>query len=349
MKLSDIGESGWVQRMRARVSSIPGRALVGIGDDASWISSPGSMLITCDLLIDEVHFLKELIPPRLLGRKSLAVNLSDIAGMAGVADYALLGLGLPRDIELKYLDDFLEGFLEMANEHKVELIGGDSCAGSVLTISVSVLGHPFSERPVLRSTAEAGDEIWLTGTIGDAGLGFEILKKCQRQELEIAQFHHSSLALRHFDPAPRLKVGERLAGLAKAMIDLSDGLTVDLGHILEESSKEQPLQAIVELEKIPLSEDFKKYYEGKPLESEEGFRIALSGGEDYELLFCAEQGSGGEIIKIGKELGLAVSKIGRIEPGEVPEIILLDEKGSQVPVPAVWFEHFPKEPQIPKG
>jgi len=210
LKLKDIGESGWVQRMRARVSSIPGRALVGIGDDAGWISSKGSMLITCDLLIDGVHFLKELIPPRLLGRKSLAVNLSDIAGMAGVADYALLGLGLPREIELKYLDEFLEGFLEMANEHKVELIGGDSCAGSVLTISVTVLGHPFLERPVLRSTAEAGDEIWLTGTIGDAGLGFEIsqVKILQKNEGDEQGLDSTELPLP--DPTPLLFPDQRV-------------------------------------------------------------------------------------------------------------------------------------------
>jgi len=181
LKLSDIGEAGWIKRVRARSPSIKEGVVLGIGDDTAWVKSAENILITCDLLIEQVHFLRQLIPPRLLGRKALSVNLSDISAMAGVPDYALVGVGFPRDIKLAYVEELLEGFLEVAVEHKVEIIGGDTTASPVLSIAVTLLGHPAGEKPVLRSTAQAGQELWVTGTVGDASLGFEILKKTESQ------------------------------------------------------------------------------------------------------------------------------------------------------------------------
>ena len=343
MKLSDIGEAGWIERVRARSPSIKEGVVLGIGDDTAWVKSGENILITCDLLIEQVHFLRQLIPPKLLGRKALSVNLSDISAMAGVPDYALVGVGFPKDIKLAYVEELLEGFVEVAVEHKVEIIGGDTTASPVLSIAVTLLGHPAGEKPVLRSTAQAGQEVWLTGTVGDASLGFEILKKTESQELDIADLHHSSLILRHFDPKPRISVGARLAGIAQAMIDVSDGVLLDLSHILKESSRERKLRAVLELEKIPLSDDFINYFQGEPFKSEDALRLIFTGGEDYELLFTALPEKAEEIYKLSEELELPISRIGRIEASDTVEVIILDSKGNPVPAPQPWFEHFPRE------
>ena len=343
MKLSDIGEAGWIKRVRARSPSIKEGVVLGIGDDTAWVKSAENILITCDLLIEQVHFLRHLIPPRLLGRKSLSVNLSDISAMAGVPDYALVGVGFPRDIKLAYVEELLEGFLEVAVEHKVEIIGGDTTASPVLSIAVTLLGHPAGEKPVLRSTAQAGQELWVTGTVGDASLGFEILKKTESQELDISDLHHSSLILKHFDPMPRISVGVRLAGIAQAMIDVSDGILIDLQHILEESAQEKKLRAVLELEKIPLSEDFVNYFQGEPFKSDDALRLIFTGGEDYELLFTALPEKEEEILRLSQELELPISKIGRVEESETTEVVILDQKGNPLPLPLPWFEHFPQE------
>lgn len=343
MKLSDIGEAGWIKRVRARSPSIKEGVVLGIGDDTAWVKSAENILITCDLLIEQVHFLRQLIPPRLLGRKALSVNLSDISAMAGVPDYALVGVGFPRDIKLAYVEELLEGFLEVAVEHKVEIIGGDTTASPVLSIAVTLLGHPAGEKPVLRSTAQAGQELWVTGTVGDASLGFEILKKTESQELDISDLHHSSLILKHFDPMPRISVGVRLAGIAQAMIDVSDGILIDLQHILEESAQEKKLRAVLELEKIPLSEDFVNYFQGEPFKSDDALRLIFTGGEDYELLFTALPEKEEEILRLSQELELPISKIGRVEESETTEVVILDQKGNPLPLPLPWFEHFPQE------
>jgi len=317
--------------------------LVGIGDDAAWLKTSQTSLLTCDLLIEDVHFIRGTIPARLLGRKALSVSLSDIAAMASIPDYALLAVGLPPDIELDYLDQLIEGFLEVAGEHKLEVIGGDTSASPLVIISVTVLGHPLKKGPALRSRANPGDEIWVTGTLGDASLGFELLKKSREQELEISELHYSSLIVRHFDPAPRLKAGLKLGPLANSMIDVSDGIMNDLTRILEESGQKQNLRAVIHLDQIPLSDDFKKFYGGHPLRSRQALSLALSGGEDYELLFTAPRGARTEIAKAGREMDLSVTRIGKMEKAKTREIILLDQKGRKVPAPKLWFEHFPRQ------
>ncbi len=346
MKLSDIGERGWINKVRARSPAIKEGVVLGIGDDTAWLKGLESLLVTCDLLIDQVHFIKDMIPPRLLGRKSLSVNLSDISAMAGVPDYALVGVGFPKEIKLDYVDELLEGFLEVAVEHKVDIIGGDTTASPMLSIAVTIIGHPAKEKPVLRSTAQPKDKIWLTGTVGDASLGFEILKKAQSEELDISDLHHSSLILKHFDPKPRIEAGIRLAEIARAMIDVSDGVMLDLEHIIEESGKKSPLRAVIYLDKIPLSQDFKKYFHNEPLQKEEAIQLILSGGEDYELLFTAPEEFREEINKISAELDLPITEIGEIQPAEKNEVVIIAPDGSPYPAPKPWFEHFPAKENL---
>ncbi len=343
MNISDIGEFGWISRIKSRIPAGRREVLAGIGDDAAWLKTTASTLATCDLLLEDVHFLRAVHPPRLLGRKALSVNLSDLAAMAGIPQYALLAIGFPRDLTVEYADELIEGFLEVALEHKVELVGGDTTAADKLVISVTVLGRPAKEKPVLRSGAKPGDELWVTGALGDAALGFELLKKSRAGELDISDFHRSSLLVRHFDPSPRVEAGIRLAEIAHAMIDLSDGLMPDLGHILEESGKDKTLRAVIDLDRVPLSPDFQEYYAGKPLASEEALSLLLTGGEDYELLFTAAPGAEPELNKISRDLGLAFTKTGKIETALTREIVLLDKMGAPIKPPRAWFEHFPRE------
>jgi thiamine-monophosphate kinase len=342
LKLNQIGEFGWIKRLQNRLPR-PGKDLLrGIGDDAAWVMTSGSTLVTCDLLIEDIHFIRDMIPPRLLGRKALSVNLSDIAAMAGVPDYAVLALGIPEDMELEYLDEFTEGFLEVAREHGVQIIGGDTSAAQALVISVTVMGTPTKKHPVLRSTARPGDEIWVTGTVGDAALGFEILKKSREQKLDCSDLHLADLAVKHFDPEPRLLAGRRLAGIAHAMIDVSDGILSDLTRILEESGAKRPLAARIHINQVPLSREFANYFSSTPLESEQALSLALSGGEDYELLFTAAPAKAPKIRKLSRELGLAMTCVGKIESAKKIRIVLLDGKGKKIKTPRPWFEHFPE-------
>lgn len=343
LKLRDIGEFGWINRVRSRVLQGRSGILAGIGDDSAWIKSQGSLLITCDLLIENVHFLKDIHPPRLLGRKALSVNLSDIAAMSGIPQYALVAIGFPQDTELEYADELMEGFLEVAVEHKVELIGGDTTASEKLCLSITVFGKPAHKKPVLRSGAKPGDDIWVTGTLGDASLGFELLKKSQTGELDLSDFHHSSLLVKHFDPDPRVEAGIMLGKIANSMIDLSDGLISDLGHILEESGKKTTVKAEVYLDKLPISKDFKEYFKGNPLDDENGLSLVLTGGEDYELLFTAKQSSRSKILEFSRKLDLPISRVGRIKKGKKAEVILRDEKARKVKHPRLKFEHFPSQ------
>ncbi len=343
MKIRDIGEFGWINRVRNRLPSYRDGVRAGIGDDAAWIKIQDSTLITCDLLIENIHFLRQVHPARLLGRKALSVNLSDLAAMSGIPLYALIAVGFPPDTGLEYADELLEGFLEVARENKVELIGGDTSASEKLIISVTALGKPAQKKPVLRSGAKPGDDLWVTGTIGDAALGFELLKKSRAGQLDLSDFHHSSLLVRHFDPAPRLPAGIKLGPIAHSMIDLSDGLLPDLGHLLEESGKDKNLRATVLLDRLPISREFSEYFGPKPLAGGECLSLMLAGGEDYELLFTAAPAAGPGILKIGQSLNLKMSKIGKMESADQAEIILLDKKGKIVPHPRARFEHFPEK------
>jgi len=343
MKISDLGEFGWIERIRARVASPHSGVLAGIGDDSAWLKIQKSTLITCDLLIENIHFLRAAHPPRLLGRKALSVNLSDIAAMGGIPEFALAAIGFPPDTDLNYADELLEGFLEVALEHKVELIGGDTTASEKLVLSITVLGRPALEKPILRSGAQPKDEIWVTGAIGDAGLGFELLKKSRAEQLDLSDLHHSSLLVRHFNPAPRVEAGMMLARVAHSMIDLSDGLMPDLAHLLEESGKTKTLRAVIHLDQLPISQEFSEYYDHQPLANESALGLLLAGGEDYELLFTAPAEAETGIRKIGAKLELKISRVGRMEAAKTREIILLNKKGKPVPPPKARFEHFPKK------
>ena len=328
MKLAELGEFGLIKRIARRVAPSPSVPL-GIGDDAAaLLPTPGYLtLITSDMLLEGVHFDLAFCDPQSLGRKSLAVNLSDLAAMGAHPRHFLLSLALPCDISLEFLDRFMAGVMEQAERFGVTLVGGDTCGSKAgLAISITALGEQRPERLVKRSGATAGDLIYLTGTVGDAAAGLRQLRGGVRQGF---------LVSRQLDPQPRVSAGVALAeaGLAAAMIDVSDGVLADLTHICELSG----VGARLDLAGLPLSDEYRETCGADP------FALALSGGEDYELLFCTPKGRGGEVEALLDGLGLRVAKIGSITTGSGVELVTAE--GGAYAQALRGFDHFGRHRQ----
>ena len=300
MKLKELGEFGLIDRIAGKVKPHSGVKL-GIGDDAAAIApTPGTLtLATSDMLVEGVHFDLSLSDFLTLGRKSLAVNLSDLAAMGAVPRSFLLSIALPSSITVDAIDFFCTGLMERADQFDVALVGGDTCASrSGLIISVTLLGEQRGDLVVTRSGARPGDLICITGTVGDSALGLELLRQGVRE---------GGAVERHLDPLPRVREGLRLAEsrLASAMIDVSDGVLADLGHILELSR----VGAVVETASLPLSEELVEQCRKLGLDP---LQLALSGGEDYELLFTIAPDARGAVIDLFAETGLQLSVIGTV-------------------------------------
>jgi thiamine-monophosphate kinase len=322
MKLRSLRERELISAVRKEFSGKKRNLILGIGDDAAVIRSTSkSLLLTTDLLIEDVHFTASFHPPYYLGRKALNVNLSDIAAMGGRPRFALLGLALRAGTELDYVKKFLMGFKAAAGESQTELIGGDISASAKITISVTVIGE--GDHFIRRSGAKPGDSIFVSGCLGDAAAGLDLLKK----GFELGKNKKAAALLRAFlDPVPQTELGLTLSThrAATAMIDLSDGLSVDLLHLCEESR----VGADVHLEKLPLSPEL-RLFEKKP----ENF--ALHGGEDYQLLFTVDPRNLGFIEKLQKKYGIHL--IGKMRRGQ--GLSLVDEKGKKRPLEIKGFEH----------
>jgi thiamine-monophosphate kinase len=329
MKLSRLGEFGLIERIRRRLPT--GRGVrIGIGDDAALVVNPsGSSLLTADMLIEGVHFDLKWTSLADLGFKSLAVNLSDIAAMGGVPAYAVLSLGVPANFDSRNVDDFYRGIDALARPSRVAVVGGDLSVAKLLTISVCVIGHP-PRRPIRRAGAAVGEDIYVTGTLGDSALGLKLLQRggsVLKKELAV------HLLSRHRRPIPRLTVGARLGKmrLATAMIDVSDGLLQDLGHICRASGT----GAVVNCEDLPLSSAYRAFA-GK-----HDYRCALSGGEDYELLFCARPGCRVAVEKLSRQLQLPITWIGRCVSGD--RVVVRDRSGKATTLAARGHDHFQRK------
>jgi thiamine-monophosphate kinase len=323
LRLGELGEFGLIDRIARRVAPSPA-VVLGIGDDAAALRpTPGTLtLITSDMLLEGVHFDLSFCDPQSLGRKSLAVNLSDLAAMGARPRQFLLSIALPANISLEFVDGFLAGVMEQAERFGVTLVGGDTCASrGGLVVSITALGEQLPERVVKRSGASPGDLICVTGTVGDSAAGLNELRNGVRDGFLVA---------RHLDPQPRVEAGVALAeaGLASAMIDVSDGVLADLGHICELSG----VGARLELLRLPLSEEYRAACGADP------FALALSGGEDYELLFCVPKGRLSEVELLLAGLGLPLSLIGEITKGSAVELVT--PQGGAYQPGRRGFDHF---------
>src|SRR5579884_2286536 len=292
MPLRELGEQGLIRRLRERFYSPSAR--LGIGDDAAVVDVPTGMsvLYCSDLLAENVHFNRALHPADSLGYKAVAVNVSDIGAMGGVPKFLTLSIALTGDLELSWIDTFLDGMARACEQFEVELVGGDSSAAEQIFIDVSMLGWVESGREIRRNNARAGDFIYVTGVLGGSALGLEYLRA--------SDLKHPSVT-RHLYPTPRHRIGRQVADKAHAMIDVSDGLSTDLQHILHESN----VSARVDKNLIPAADGANDAQ-------------VLHGGEEYELLIMAAD--------LPPQLdGCAITRIGQIIPvGSEPQILLVD-------------------------
>jgi len=324
--LKKLGEFGLIDRIAERVRKATG-VVLGIGDDAAAFSpSPGRVnLITTDMLVEGIHFDLSFCDPLSLGRKALSVNLSDIAAMGGEPRFFLLSLAIPPTINLDFLDTCIEGMLQRAEQFGVTLIGGDTCSSrDSLILTITALGEQYPDRIIQRSGARPGDRICVTGTIGDSALGLRLLQQGWREGTAI---------MRHLDPVPRVRQGVALADAAipSAMIDLSDGLLGDLGHILDLSS----VGARVDAAATPLSEEFRQFF---PVLTEDAQTLAFAGGEDYELLFTVPPEKIQLVGPLMEKLETPVSIIGTITAER--SLVVAGPDGRTLSPARTGFNHF---------
>lgn len=350
--LAALGEFGLISRITAGVFTHE-NVKTGIGDDAAVTAlSAGMQLLTStDMLLEDVHFRRAWHDPYRLGRKSLAVSISDIAAMGGIPRWALLSLAIPSNLPLDFIDEFMRGFLAMASENRVALIGGDTCSSrSGLTVSVTVMGEQIPGLIVRRSGAAPDDDIWVTGTVGDAALGLELLESGfgPSQPPNSAKVPNSdqpadgslskvegddSLVARLLDPNPRVSAALALAGagLATAMIDVSDGVLADYGHIAEQSG----VGGCIHLDALPLSTQFCRRTADLPAVP---YHLALSGGEDYELCFTAHRSDREKIGDCVKKCGIAVTRIGIVTNS--PGVTAVNPDNTSYSAQTKGFNHF---------
>lgn len=277
VRMRDTGEYGLLEWIRKTMPANVSGLLKGIGDDAAVLR--GGELVTTDMLIEGVHFQKRWHEPFLLGKKALNVNLSDLAAMGGEPRCAFLALAVDPKTPTEEVEDFLNGFAQVARSNGMAVAGGDLCGSpGPMIITVTVLGR--AERPVLRSGARAGDILFVTGNLGDASLALRFMLK--RGDVPGGK-NFQELANRLLDPQARIAIGVKISQYASAMIDLSDGLATDIYNLCKESN----VGAVIELDALPLSNSY-KFIKGR-LGEKKGMKFyneALFGGEDYELLFA---------------------------------------------------------------
>jgi thiamine-monophosphate kinase len=333
MKLSELGEFGLIQRIQKRSSRRAPGVVVGIGDDAAALKVPSSVLqlATTDMLIEGVHFDLSFTDYFSLGWKSAAANLSDIAAMGGLPRFCLTSLALPPRISVEHISEFYSGFSKLLLAHKTVLAGGDTCSSRHdLIISVTVLGEVKKNNMVTRAGAQAGDKIFITNTLGDSAAGLELLK--QRGKGQGAGGR--KLVEKHLRPVPRVEWGRKIAysGCASAMIDVSDGLSSDLSHICGQSN----VGAVVYSDNVPFSEALLNLVAAL---KKDPLHYALSGGEDYELLFTTPPAKMKKLLT----LDIPITEIGEVTRAR--GLIIVDEKRNIKKLRSTGYNHFSRSVQ----
>ncbi|HKB61156.1 MAG TPA: thiamine-phosphate kinase [Gallionellaceae bacterium] len=302
---------------------------LGVGDDAALlrIAPELELAVSTDMLVQGTHFFPGA-DPRLLGHKALAVNLSDMAAMGAKPRWALLALSLPAE-DSAWLQAFSEGFFALAVAHGVALIGGDTTRGP-LNLCVTILGEAPKGAALRRSGARPGDDIWVSGTLGEAALALAHLRGqivLPASELEVC-------ARRLHQPQPRVALGLALRGLAGGAIDISDGLLADLGHILEQSGA----GARLEVGALPVPPLLRAGLAATAPERELARHCALAGGDDYELCFTAAPAQRTEIAALAARLSCPLQRIGSITAGGGCE--LRDTDGAILQMKETGYDHF---------
>jgi thiamine-monophosphate kinase len=320
---------GEFERIRRYFAPLAGPGGLGLLDDAALVECRAGqrLVMTADAIVAGVHFLPE-DPPDLVAKKLLRVNLSDLAAMGARPLHYLLTTALPVSLGAGWVAEFARGLGEDQRLYGIDLIGGDSVStAGPAALSLTAIGEVAAGAEIRRSGARAGDDIWVSGTIGDAYLGLGLLRGAAPR---LAAEHRTALIRRFQLPEPRVILGPALSGVASAMIDVSDGLLADLGHICETSH----LAGVVELASLPMSPAARAVV---VLEPDVAPRLA-TGGDDYELLFTAPSEAVDAVRALGSQLAVPVTRIGRIEAGD--GVRLVDAGGREVTVEASGYRHF---------
>lgn len=306
-----LDEFGLIRRYFTRADHpLPAGVRLGIGDDAALLDLPPgeSLAVTTDTLVAGRHFPHDALPFDI-GWKALAVNLSDLAAMGATPVGVTLAITLPVADDA-WLAAFAEGFFALADAHGVPLIGGDTTRGP-LSITVTALGSVPLKQALRRDGAQPGDLIYVSGTLGDGGLGLA-LAEGRLHDVHLPPLHQAHALARLHRPTPRLALGLALRGIASAAMDVSDGLVQDLGHLLKASSGSQPLGATLTLEKLPLSPVMQYLAgEGDTLQRDV-LEWALAAGDDYELLFTVPAQRQHQVEALTHELELMLTPIGEV-------------------------------------
>jgi thiamine-monophosphate kinase len=332
VNVSELGEFGLIELLAEIVDSTKNpkdvlwqRLLIGIGDDAAaWQVDSGIQLATTDSLVQDTHFDLNIITWEELGWKAIAVNLSDIAAMGGTPKYALISLALPGELETDNVSSLYRGMAQIANRFGVAIVGGNIASANKTIINVTVLGSLESASPLTRSAAVPGDRIAVTGYLGLSAAGLRMLKQHLKFDGESAKL----LRRAHLMPMPRVDEGRILLHHGvKAAIDISDGLISDLTHICQASKVSARISQKALLIHQALENNFKSDY----------LQLALSGGEDYELLFTANSQT---INRIKKAMSCPVTIIGEITREKSGHVTLVDADGLSIPWQKAGWEHF---------
>ncbi|MGH6622347.1 MAG: thiamine-phosphate kinase [Burkholderiaceae bacterium] len=320
-----MGEFELIQRYFARRAPSRPEVVLGIGDDCALLAGIASLewAVTTDLLVEGIHFLPD-VDPRALGHKSLAVNLSDLAACGATPVCFFLSIALPR-AEPAWLEAFADGLFRLADPFGCQLAGGDTTRSTAgVTINITALGRVAAGATLRRSGARAGDDVWVSGSLGSAALGLAL----RRGELRTEPSEEAVAIERLERPTPRVELGQRLVGLATSAIDVSDGLVGDLGHVLAASA----VGADIHWEDVPCGVGLAGLNESTRR------RFALAGGDDYELLFTAPAGRRSAIEAAGAAAGVPVTRIGAISAA--PGLRVLDRHGEAMDSGGPAFDHF---------
>jgi thiamine-monophosphate kinase len=329
VKVSELGEFGLIDLLakmiaEAGINTAAPDLIIGIGDDtAAWRCNGPVQLATVDTMVQDVHFTLETIAWQELGWKSLAINLSDIAAMGGIPQYALVALALPENTDVEHVTELYQGLIDISKKFKVAVTGGNISRAPKVSVTVTVLGTATNKNLLRRSTAKSGDKIAVTGYTGSAAAGLEMLTKKHKFKPEVSGYLREAF----LRPVPRIAEGQVLIknGIITA-IDTSDGLLADLRHICEASH----VGAVVNTGSLPIHNNVKESFSKQALE------MALGGGEDYELLFT---GNAKTVEKVRDEMKYPVAIIGEITDGPI-KIDLFDAKGNPVNIDRAGWVHF---------
>ncbi len=314
-KLQEIGEFAFIERIQGFFPSFQSNVLVGIGDDCAVVEGREGhpLLLTCDSQVEGVHFLSSLTPPRRVGRRLVAVNLSDIAAMGGRPVHALLSCVWRGDVEDEWALEFVKGVQEESRRYAVNMVGGNlSQTSHSMVFDLTVVGEIDGSPRLLRRYAVPGHVVMVTGTLGDAAAGLAVLKRWGQEGKE----RYPRLVERYWSPVPRLEVGQILASVERefALIDISDGFSQDLGHILDQSG----VGVEIDLAALPLSVELKNFCQENGCDP---LSFALEGGEDYELIFTApEEDSYWLCHRIEEKTGVHVQVVGRVTSEHVRKV-----------------------------